>query len=156
MFPTIWHHLSVCPCLPKLQEETWGWVESWHGSWFLILMTLSQKILVDAPSNVTPSQGLSGWPCPPRLQEETWSVGGVLTWFLMTDLDETFTETSDECSLPSDTISRTIRNIYLLIDFRKRLGKQEKSWNGSWCQILMKQNFYQNHKSNSWVKLFHN
>ena len=42
---------------------------------------------------------------------------------MMSDLDETFTETSDGCSLPSDTISRSIRNVYVLPDSRKRLGR---------------------------------
>ena len=32
---------------------------------------------------------------PPRLQGETWRTGGVLTGFLMLDLDETFTEASE-------------------------------------------------------------
>ena len=71
-------------------------------------MTLSQKILVDAPSNVTPSQGLSGWPCPPRLQEETWRIGGVLTGVLMYELNETFGKVSDACTLLTDTISSNI------------------------------------------------
>ena len=34
--------------------------------------------------------------CPPRLQEMTWWIGGILTQFLTMDLDETFTEVSDE------------------------------------------------------------
>ena len=73
-------------------------------------------------------------PCPP----ETWRTGGVLTWFLMSFLDETFTDTSYGCPLQSDTFSRSIRNVHLLLDFWKRLGKQEKSWNGFWCKILMR------------------
>ena len=77
-------------------------------------------------------------PCPPRHQEETWRTGGVLTWFLMSDLDKTFTDTSDGCSLPSDTISRSIRNVYVLLDSRKRLGGQVQSSHGSWCQIMVK------------------
>ena len=77
-------------------------------------------------------------PCPPRLKEETWRTGGVLTWFLMSNLDETFTDTSDGCSLPSDTIYRSIRNFHVLLDTRKRLGGQVESWHGSLCQILMK------------------
>ena len=44
-------------------------------------------------------------PCPPQYQEETWSTGGVLTWYLMSDLEETFTDTLDGWSLPSETIS---------------------------------------------------
>ena len=61
---------------------------------------------------------------PPRLREETWRTGVVLTWFLMSDLDETFTDTSDGCSLPSDTISRSIRNVHDHLDSRKRIGGQ--------------------------------
>ena len=76
-------------------------------------------------------------PCPPQLWEETSSTGGVLTWFLMSDHYETFTDSSDGCSLLSDTISRSIRNNHLFLDFRKRLGGQGKTWNDSWCQILI-------------------
>ena len=54
-------------------------------------------------------------------------MGGVLTWFLMSDLDETFTKTSDGCSLASDTISRSIRNVHVLLDSGKRLGGQVES-----------------------------
>ena len=38
---------------------------------------------------------------PPWLQEETWRTGGVLTGFLMLDLDETFTEASERLFLMS-------------------------------------------------------
>ena len=38
-------------------------------------------------------------PHPLRLQEETWRTGGVLTGFLMLDLDETFTKASEVWSL---------------------------------------------------------
>ena len=83
-------------------------------------MKLSQKFLMDVSSFLTPS---------PKLQEETWRTGGVLTWFLMSDLDETFTDTLDRCSLPSDTISRSIRNVYVHLDSMKRLGGQvEWTW----------------------------
>ena len=75
---------------------------------------------------------------PPRLQVETWRTVGVLTWFLMSDLDKTFTDTYDGCSLASDTISKSIRNVHVLLDSRKRLGGQVDFWHGSWCQILMK------------------
>ena len=64
---------------------------------------------------------------PPRLQEETWRTCGVLTWLLISDLDETFKDTSDGCSLPSATISKSIRNVHVLLESRKRLGGQEKS-----------------------------
>ena len=77
-------------------------------------------------------------PCPPRLREETWRIGGVLMRFLMSDLDDTFTDTSDECFLPSDTISRSIRTIHVLLESQKRHGGQEKSWHGCWYQILIK------------------
>ena len=56
----------------------------------------------------------------------TWRTGGVLTCFLMSDLDETFTDTSDGCSPTSDTISRSIRNVHVVLDFMKRLGDR---WN---------------------------
>jgi len=45
----------------------------------------------------------------------------------MSDLDETFTGTSDGYSLPSDTISRSIRNVHVLLDSKKRLGGQVES-----------------------------
>ena len=77
-------------------------------------------------------------PCPPTLQEETWRTGGILTRFLMLDLDETFTEASERWSLISDTNSMFIRNLHDLHDSKKRLGGQEESWQGSWCWILMK------------------
>ena len=53
-----------------------------------------------------------------------------MTWFLMSDLDETFTDTSDGCFLPSDTISRSIRNVHVLLDSRKRLGGQVDTSDG--------------------------
>ena len=77
-------------------------------------------------------------PCPPRLQEETWRTGGVLTWFLMSDPDETFTDTYDGCSLPFDTISRSARNVHVLLDSSKGLGGQVESQHTSWSQILIK------------------
>jgi len=40
----------------------------------------------------------------------------------MSDHYEAFTDSSDGCFLLSDTISRSIRNNHLLLDFRKRLG----------------------------------
>jgi len=40
--------------------------------------------------------------------------------------------------LPADTISRSIRNVHILLDSGKRLGGQVESWHGSWCQILIK------------------
>ena len=77
-------------------------------------------------------------PHPPRLQEETWRTGGVLTGFLMLDLDETFTEASEWWSLSYDTTSMFIRNLHILQDSRERLGGQVESWQGLWCWILMK------------------
>ena len=68
----------------------------------------------------------------------------------MSDLDETFTDTSDECFLPSDTISRSIRNVHVLQDSRKNHVKtppvlQVSSWSlgghgyswlpWRWCQM---------------------
>ena len=41
--------------------------------------------------------------------------------FLLSDLDESFTDASDGSYLPSDTISRSIRNV--LQDSRKKLGR---------------------------------
>ena len=67
-------------------------------------------------------------PCPPRLQEETWRTGGVLTGFLMLDLDETFTEASEVLSLSYDTTSRFIRNLHILQDSRRRLEGPVESW----------------------------
>ena len=61
-------------------------------------------------------------PCPPRLPEEAWRTGGVLTGFLMLDLDETFTEASEGWSLSSDTTSRFIRNHHVLQESRTRIG----------------------------------
>ena len=46
-------------------------------------------------------------PHPPRLQEETWRTGGVLTGFVMLDLNETCTEKSERWSLSYDTSSKT-------------------------------------------------
>ena len=66
-------------------------------------------------------------PCPPKLLEETWRKCGVLTWLLISDLDETFTDTSNGCSLSSVTISRSIRNVHVLLDSRKRLSGQLES-----------------------------
>ena len=77
-------------------------------------------------------------PCPPRLQLEIWGTVGVLTGFLMLDLDKTFTEASERWSLISDTNSMSIRNLHDLHDSKKRLGRQEESWQCSWCWILMK------------------
>ena len=73
---------------------------------------------------------------PPRLQGETWRTGGVLTGFLMSNLDETFREASLECSLPSETITRCVRNLHFLQDPRKRLGGQVESWQASWGPIF--------------------
>ena len=150
-------------------------------------MKLSQKLLIDVSSHLTPSPGPSGmsvssktpgrdledrwrldmvpdvrswwnfhrhfwwmfppiwhhlhvhqeFPCPPRLQEETFRTG-VLTWFLISDLDETFTDTYDGCSLPFDTFSRSVRNVNFILDSRKGLGGQVESWHASCCQILIK------------------
>ena len=37
------------------------------------------------------------------------------------NLTPSFTEVSDGCSLPSDTICRSIRNLQVLLDFRREL-----------------------------------
>jgi len=65
---------------------------------------------------------MSSW-TPGRDLEDRWSLDMVP----MSDLDETFTDTSDECFLPSDTISRSIRNVHVLLESMKRHGGQEKS-----------------------------
>ena len=54
-------------------------------------------------------------PCPPKLLEKTWRKCGVLTGFLMLDLDRTFTEVSKGCTLSPDTRSKNIRNIHILL-----------------------------------------
>ena len=77
-------------------------------------------------------------PCPPRLQEGTWRTGRVLTGFLMLDLDEIFTATSEGWYMSYDTISRFIRNLHVVQHSRKRLGGQIESWQASWCWIWMK------------------
>ena len=74
--------------------------------------------------------------------QKTWMTGEVLTWFLMSDLYETFTDTSDGCSLLSDTISRSIRKVHVLLESRKRLGGHVKHWHGSWCQINIQSSFH--------------
>ena len=43
--------------------------------------------------------------------------------FLLSDLDESFTDASDGCYLPSDSISRSIRNRNVLQDSRKKPGR---------------------------------
>ena len=45
---------------------------------------LSQKVLMNAPSDLTPSSRLSECPCLPRLQEKARRIGGVLICFLIT------------------------------------------------------------------------
>ena len=139
MFAPIWNNLQVhqeCPCPPKIREETWrtGVVLTWF-------------LTSDLDKTFTyTSYGCPIWhhlyvhlKCPflPRLQEETWRTGGFLTWLLTSDHDKTFSDTYDECSLPSDTISSSIRNVYILLDSGKRLEGQVESWHGSSCQILM-------------------
>jgi len=90
-------------------------------------MKLSQRLLMDISSHLTPYPSPSGMSMTSRLHEENWRTGGVLTWFLMSDHYETFTDSSAGCSLLSNTISRSIRNNHLLLDFRKRLGGQGKT-----------------------------
>ena len=135
MFPPIWHHFQVlqecpcphhlqvlqeCPCPPKIQEEDrWSLdmvsdVRSWlnfhrHSWWMFHPIWYHIQVHQECP-------------CPPRLQEETWRTCGVLTWFLMSDFDETVTNTSDGYSIPSDTIYRSIRNVHILLESRMRLG----------------------------------
>ena len=56
----------------------------------------------------------------------------TLTLLILFDLDETFKDISDECSLPSDTISRSISYVHVLLDSIMRLGGQVESWHDSW------------------------
>ena len=69
---------------------------------------------MDVVSSLTSSPG----PCPLRHQEETWMTSGVLTWFLMSDLDETFTESSDGyCLKPNQTIrNQTELSLSLIVE----------------------------------------
>ena len=53
----------------------------------------------------------------------------IIDIVLMADLDETLKEASYGCSLPSDTISRLMRNVHILLDSRKRLRGQVDSPN---------------------------
>ena len=77
-------------------------------------------------------------PWPPRIQEETWRIGGVLKSFLLFVLDENFSKASDEYFEDPDTIPRSIKNIHVLQDSRKRLRGYMKSWLFSIYQISMK------------------
>ena len=72
-------------------------------------------------------------PCPPKLQEETWRIGGVLTSFLMLDLDGTFSNASLGFFEDPDTVSSSIKNLPALQNSRKRLGGNKESRQGSWC-----------------------
>ena len=79
---------------------------------------LSQKLPMDVHSNLKPSAGSSGMTHKKELKGKYHTspiyktkyrnvhltTDWFLTWFLMSDLDETYTDTSDGCSLPSDTI----------------------------------------------------
>ena len=77
-------------------------------------------------------------PCPPKLQEEILRIGGFIRWSQISILDKTFTEASDRCSIPYNTTSRSIRNVHVLLNSKKRFGRQVESWHASRCQILMK------------------
>ena len=48
-----------------------------------------------------------------------------MTGLLMSNLDETFTEASKGCPLLSDTISRSNRNLHVLLDSRKKLKRTD-------------------------------
>ena len=76
---------------------------------------------MDVPYILTLSPELSGCPSPPRIQEKTWRIGGVLTGFLMSNLDETFTKASKGYFLLSDTFSRFIRNLHVLLTSKEGL-----------------------------------
>ena len=52
--------------------------------------------------NISGSSGMSKCPCPPRVKEKTWGTEKILTWFLMSDLDET---SYNEDKTSSQTIS---------------------------------------------------
>ena len=78
-------------CLDRVPDVSFWW--NLHKSFWKILWPIWHHIPVHQEC-----------PCPPRLQEETWMTGGVLTLFLMSDLDKTFIEGSDVCYLQSGTI----------------------------------------------------
>ena len=111
-------------------EERWSLdrvsdVRSWwnfHRSFWSIIPIIWHHLQVHQES-----------PHPPRLQGETWRTGGVLTRFLILDLDKTFAEASEVWSLSYDTTSRFIRNLHILQDSRKRLGGQVEPWQGFCC-----------------------
>ena len=63
--------------------------------------------------------------CFPRLKVEPWRIGGVLTGFLMFDLDENFTK---GCYQSSDLNTRSLRILYVLQDSRKRPFGKVESW----------------------------
>ena len=134
--------------LKDSRERLWGQVESWrvsdvgywwnfHRNFLRIIPIIWHQLLVHQESLQVHQEFLS----LPRLQVETWRTGGVLTGFLMLDLDETFTEASEVLSLSYDTTSRFIRNLHILQDSRKRLGGQVESWQGFWCWVPIDSTF---------------
>ena len=144
MIPIIWH-LQVhqeTPCPPRLQGETWrtsGALTNDTTSRIIRNLHNLQDSRERLGGQVEPWQSFCCFqvyqepPHPPRLQGETWRKGGVLTGFLMLDLDETFTKASEVWSLSYDTTSRFIRILHILQDSRKRLEGQVEPWQGFCC-----------------------
>ena len=112
----IWHKLQV-------HQEHWWNI---HRNFWRRFLPIWHHLQVN-PEN----------PCPPRLLEETWKSGKILTWFQMSDFDETFTKAFDGCSLPSGTTSKFIRNVQVFLDSRKRLG-WHRSFHG--CSLIFDTN----------------
>ena len=76
------------------------------------------------------------WSCPRRQKWWRWKGGRGQSgeswgWW-------NFHRASKGYSLLSETISRFIRNLYVLLDSRKGHWGHVESWQGSWCPILMK------------------
>ena len=91
MLQFIWTHLKVIHDSLKRHGVK---VDSLQGSQCWILMKISQKLHKDTPIYMTPYPSPSGTFLSWRLQEETFRKGGVLTGFLMLDLNKNFTEAS--------------------------------------------------------------
>ena len=55
-------------------------------------MKLLQNVTMDSPFPLTSSPDPSGTSMSSKTPGKTWRTGGVMTQFLIMDLDETFTE----------------------------------------------------------------
>ena len=77
--------------IPQDSRERLGrQVESWQVFCCCILMKLSQKLLNDDPYQMSPPPCSSRTSTSSKTPGETWRTGGVLTGFVMLDLDETY------------------------------------------------------------------